>query len=135
MFGGGKEDKKFVAKIMDLAKNHNHLSIVDDKFGSPTFTFDFASGIKRLIQTDCFGTFHMVNAGKYCSRYEFAQAILDFAGIDDCQLIPVNSATFPLPAPRPRMEAARNLQCELRDWHWIPDWRASLRQYIKSTLL
>jgi len=135
MFGGGKEDKKFVSKIMDLAKTKNHLSIVDDKFGSPTYTFDFASGIKRLVNTGSYGTFHMVNNGKHCSRYEFAQAILDFAGIDSCQLNPVNSATFPLPAPRPRMEAGRNLQCELRNWDWMPDWRESLNQYIQSTLL
>ncbi|MHA1280209.1 MAG: dTDP-4-dehydrorhamnose reductase [Candidatus Helarchaeota archaeon] len=131
MFGGAKEDKKFVAKIISLAKNHDHLSIVNDKFGSPTFTFDFALGIKKLIQTDCFGTFHMVNAGKYCSRYEFAQAILNFAGINDCELIPVNSATFPLPAPRPRMEAGRNLQLELRNWECMPNWRKSLKKYIE----
>jgi dTDP-4-dehydrorhamnose reductase len=133
MFGGGKEDKKFVAKIIKLAQNHDQLTIVDDKFGTPTYTVDFASGIKRLVKTGCFGTFHMVNKGRYCSRYEFAQAILDYSDIEDCRLEPVNSAMFPLPAPRPRMEAARNLQLEIRKWDWMPEWRVSLENYINKT--
>jgi dTDP-4-dehydrorhamnose reductase len=135
MFGGGQEDKKFVAKIMDLASQKDQLCIVDDKFGSPTYTFDIASGIKNLVQTGCYGTYHMVNCGGYCSRFEFAQAILEIAKINNCELIPVNSATFPLPAPRPRMEAARNYQLELRNWDWMPAWRKSLENYIQTTLL
>lgn len=135
MFGGGVEDKKFVAKIMELAMGRDQLSIVDDKFGSPTYTRDISRGIINLFQTGLYGTYHMVNTGGYCSRYEFAQAILQSAGITHCELLPVSSAAFPLPAPRPRMEAARNLQSELRDWHWMPAWQEALDDYIRTTLL
>lgn len=135
MFGGGKEDKKFVAKIMDLASERTHLSVVNDKFGSPTYTRDFADGIEQLLQTGLYGTYHMVNSGGYCSRYEFAQAILEFAGITTCSLQPVSSAEFPLPAPRPRMEAARNYQLELRNWEWMRPWREALEEYVQTVLL
>ena len=37
MFGGGSEDKNFVAKIIDLARSRDKLTVVDDKFGSPTY--------------------------------------------------------------------------------------------------
>ena len=43
MFGGGPEDKKFVAKIIDLARQRDQLTIVDDKFGSPTYTYDIST--------------------------------------------------------------------------------------------
>jgi dTDP-4-dehydrorhamnose reductase len=135
MFGGGKEDKKFVPKIIELASERDSLTIVDDKFGSPTYTFDISSGIEKLIQTGMYGKYHMVNRGKYCSRLEFAQAILDMVGNNSCKLIPVSSAAFPLPAPRPRMEAARNYQLELRNWDWMPDWRDALKRYIDLKLL
>ena len=134
MFGGGRQDKKFVAKILDLAAERSSLSVVDDKLGSPTYTCDFASGIERLAQTGLYGTYHMVNTGSYCSRYEFAQAILEFAGITTCSLHPVSSAEFALPAPRPRMEATCNYQLELRGWNWMRPWRDALREYITETL-
>lgn len=135
MFGGGPEDKKFVAKIMELAAQRPALTVVDDKYGSPTYTCDIAAGIERLLHTGIYGTYHMVNTGGYCSRYEFAQAILAYAGNTTCALKPVNSATFPLPAPRPRMEAARNLNLELRGFHWMRPWREALQDYVQNTLL
>ena len=132
MFGGGKEDKKFVAKIMELALQRDQLKIVNDKFGSPTYTVDIANCIKELISTNIYGTYHMVNTGGYCSRFEFAQAILEFANITSCTLQPVNSATFPLPAPRPRMEAARNYQMELRGLDWMRPWKEALKEYVTT---
>lgn len=135
MFGGGLEDKKFVAKIIELAMERDQLNIVDDKFGSPTYTRDISRGMIELVKTGLYGTYHMVNTGGFCSRYEFAQAILSSAGIIDCELHPVSSAAFPLPAHRPRMEAARNLQAELRNWHWMPKWQETLKDYIRTVLL
>jgi len=135
MFGGGREDKKFVAKIMDLATQRPELTAVDDKWGSPTYTHDIASGIELLLHTGLYGTYHMVNTGGYCSRFEFAQAILKFAGNTTCALKPVSSAMFPLPAPRPRMEAARNLNLELRGLNWMRPWQEALQDYIQQNLL
>jgi dTDP-4-dehydrorhamnose reductase len=135
MFGGGREDKKFVAKIMDLATGRPSLTIVDDKFGSPTYTLDIASGIEQLLHTGLYGTYHMVNTGGYCSRFEFAQAILEYAGNTSCKLEPVKSAWFPLPAPRPRMEAARNLNLELRGFNWMRPWQEALKDYVQQVLL
>ena len=135
MFGGGREDKKFVAKIMDVAAQRPSLNVVSDKFGSPTYTCDIANGIERLVGAGLYGTYHMVNTGGYCSRYEFAEAILECAGNTTCSLQAVSSAQFPLPAPRPRMEAARNLQLELRGWNWMRPWREVLKEYVQGTLL
>ncbi len=135
MFGGGKEDKKFVAKIIELARQRSQLKIVDDKFGSPTYTVDMARGIMRLIETGMYGTYHMVNPGAPASRDEVAQKILEYAGVDTCELVPVSSAEFPLPAARPRMEAGRNYLLELHGWNWMRPWQIALREYITTTVL
>ena len=134
MFGGGPEDKKFVAKIMELAAQRPSLCIVDDKFGSPTYTLDIACGIERLLHTGLYGTYHMVNSGAYCSRFEFAKAIVHYAGSAACELRPVSSAMFPLPAPRPRMEAGRNLVLELRELDWMRPWREALQEYVQAMM-
>jgi dTDP-4-dehydrorhamnose reductase len=135
MFGGGPEDKKFVAKIVELARQRPNLTVVDDKWGSPTYTHDIASGIEQLFHTGWYGTYHMVNTGGYCNRYQFSQKILEYAGITTCEVLPVNSAKFPLAAPRPRMEAARNMALDLRSSNWMRPWPEALQSYVQTVLL
>jgi dTDP-4-dehydrorhamnose reductase len=132
MFGGHAKDKKFVAKIVSLARQRPSLNIVDDKFGSPTYTADLSRGLLDLIETGLYGTYHMVGTGDYCSRLDFAQSILECAGIESCELLPVSSAAFPLPAPRPRMEAAQNYHLELIGRNSTRPWRESLREYVQG---
>jgi dTDP-4-dehydrorhamnose reductase len=132
MFGGRTEDKKFVAKIIAAARSKPFLTIVDDKYGSPTYTDDMSRGILNLIKTGWYGTYHMVGTGGYCSRLEYAQAILGFAGVRSCELRPVSSAAFPLSAPRPRMEAGRNYNLDLMGANWMRPWRAALQEYVQQ---
>ena len=132
MFGGRTEDKKFVAKIIAAARSKPFLTIVDDKFGSPTYTADMSRGMLNLIKTGWYGTYHMVGTGGYCNRLEYAQAILDYAGVRSCELRPVSSAAFPLSAPRPRMEAGRNYLLDLMGCNWMRPWRAALQDYVQQ---
>jgi len=134
MFGGGPEDKKFVAKIIELARSRPQLKVVNDKFGSPTYTRDFAAGILRLLGTGLYGTYHMVNIGAPASRAEVARRILEYAGITNCELLPVSSAEFPLPAPRPRMEAGCNYMLKLHEMQWMRPWENALQDYILTTM-
>jgi dTDP-4-dehydrorhamnose reductase len=131
MFGGYTKDKKFVAKIISLAKERSVLTIVNDKFGTPTYTADLARGVLKLIETGLYGTYHMVGSGEYCSRLELARAILDYAGIRSCELQPVSSAAFPLSAPRPRMEAGLNYHLALMGKDWTRPWREALEEYVR----
>ena len=134
MFGGGREDKKFVAKMIDLAKERDVLRAVDDKFGAPCYTKDISQRCLDLLQTGAYGTYHAANSGM-CSRYEMARAIVEYAGVTSCTVEPCASTEFPLPAPRPRMEAIEGLHARLIG---LPDqrpWQDALRDYIENNLL
>src|SRR5208337_23521 len=62
MVGGWEIDKKFVYKIVQQLKGgEGALKVVSDKFGSPTFTKDFARNIVALVKTDRYGLYHMTN--------------------------------------------------------------------------
>ena len=134
MFGGGPEDKKFVAKMIELARGRDVLKAVDDKFGSPCYTRDISSRCLELLASDRFGTYHSANDG-HCSRFEMAAAIVEFAGVEGCTVEPCSSAEFPLPAPRPRMEAIQGLHAPLIGLAQLRPWREALRAYIHDTLL
>jgi dTDP-4-dehydrorhamnose reductase len=133
LFGGGQKDKKFVGMIIDRARTRTELMVVNDKFGSPSYTRDLSSGILQLVETRQYGTYHMVNTGSASSRYEIAQKILKYAKIDTCRLIPCSSAHFPLAAPRPRMEAGQNFNLELMGLGLMRPWQDALREYIETT--
>lgn len=134
MIGGGKRDKKFVGKIARLIlEGRNPLQVVNDKFGSPTYAKDLLLGIRDLIETGYFGVYHMVNKG-CCSRYDVALSMADVLGRTDISIIPIASSYFPLPAPRARSEAMRNLKLELLGIDKMRPWQEALREYITTEL-
>ena len=64
-------------------------------------------------------------------RWEIAKEIVK--GLDkvgDIEVVPISSAEFPLPAPRPRSEMLRNLKLELLGLDEMPHWKEALRTYI-----
>ena len=138
IFGGGPQDKKFVARMIELARERDRLEVVDDTFGSPTYTVDLSEAIYRFLQSggfeSNFGRYHC--AGRGCvNRLELAREIFSIAGIKDCELVPVSSDRFDLPAPRPRMEALGNYALDLMGLHLMRDWRVALRDYITTTFV
>ena len=132
VFGGGLHDKKFVGKILAQARERSDLRAVDDKFGSPTYTVDFARGLARLSESGPYGTYHLVNTGQPASRYDVARHIVQAAGLKHCQVLSVSSDVFPLAAPRPRMEAGRNDQLERRGLNWMRPWTEALEEYART---
>ena len=132
LFGGGRDDKKFVAKIVERARGSREIKAVNDKFGSPTYTADLARGICGFIESGLYGKYHCTNTG-CVSRLEMAREIVTAAGIENCSLVGVSSDEFPLPAPRPRMEALRNYGFELLGLAPMRGWKEALGEYVAST--
>lgn len=131
MIGGGKKDKKFVAKIYKLIKEKREISVVTDKRGSPTFTEDFARGIIAITKTGRYGIYHMANQGS-CSRFEIAQKIVENLG-EKIKLKPITSDAFPLPAPRPDSEVLYNFKLHLlRMKDLMPSWEEALKKYLNT---
>jgi dTDP-4-dehydrorhamnose reductase len=134
MVGGGRADKKFVGKIVrQVNDGATHLRAVADKIGSPTYAPDLLAGIKRLLPSEHYGLFHMVNEGA-CSRYEVAVAVCELLGYEHLSVEPVSSAYFPLPAPRARSEAMRNYKLELLGMEPLRSWRDALDHYVRLEL-
>jgi len=132
MVGGWEFDKKFVYKIIQqLRQGKEELKAVSDKFGSLTFTRDFAVNLMPLLNTNYFGIYHMANKGT-CSRYDIALKIVELMGLNNkVRVIPISSDQFPLPAPRPRSEMLDNPKLNLLGLNNMPHWQESLAEYIK----
>ncbi len=123
----GLGGRGFVSKILDLAAARDEISVVDNEFGSPTFCDDLADSILDLIDTGAFGTYHLVNEG-WCSRFEFARAILEVAGQDHVVVRPIDY--FERAAKPPAFSPLRNF-CGAELGIRLPPWRAGLERYFE----
>ncbi len=78
MGGGPRKDKKFIQKIMQQIKDgKTELFVVNDKFGTPTYTYDFARNVNLLLQTKFWGVYNMV-CGGVTSRLEVVRELRQF---------------------------------------------------------
>ena len=92
--------RNFVQSILGAAANGKALRVVTDEVANPTYTNDLAEAISALIATGRYGTYHLVNTG-FCSRYEFARAVLDCAGYASLPVQPITSREWPRPSTPP----------------------------------
>ena len=132
MIGGHERDHKFVAKIIaQVRSGATVIRAVADKFGTPTYTEDFASNLLALVETPYTGLYHMTCEGAG-SRLDVAREILDFFNRDEVELIAVDSSYFEAEyfAPRPVSEMMRNYKLQLRGLNQMRPWRDALHAYL-----
>lgn len=67
----GSNGKNFIKTMLNLAKNHDKLTVVNDEIGSLTYTVDLAKLLCDRALSDKYGIYHATNEG-ICSWYDFA---------------------------------------------------------------
>ncbi|KHE92596.1 MAG: NAD(P)-dependent oxidoreductase [Candidatus Scalindua rubra] len=135
MMGGGRnKEKKFIYKILQqIAAGKKTIYAVDNRWGTPTYTYDFAMNLFKLLKTEKYGTYHMVCEGDG-TRYDVAKEILHICNRDDITLTPVESDYFKDDyfAPRPVSEMMYNKNLRELGIHNMRPWKESLNDYIHN---
>ena len=124
----GPGGNNFVEKILRAAETRPSLNVVSDEVGSPTYTADLVRATQAVCATGAYGTYHAVNTG-VCSRYEFAQSIVSYAGLDTA-IEPCGAADFPSTAPRPADSVVSNAKLERVSGFTMPPWQEALQDYM-----
>ena len=117
----------FPSTILRLAAERDQLSVVDDQVGCPTFTAHLAGAVLALGAERAVGVVH-VAAGGHCSWYEFAEAIVEAAGVA-CEVKPAGTDDLDRPAPRPAYSVLRSERPGLPR---LPDWRDGLAGFMAA---
>jgi len=135
MMGGGREkEKKFIFKILkQIGAGKREIFAVTDKLGTPTYTYDFAMNLFLLMNTDKYGTYHMVCEGSG-SRYDVAKEILSICGKRDVKLTKVTSEFFAEEyfVTRPYSEILINRNLARQGLNHMRPWREALKEYIET---
>ena len=126
VFGKGKN---FIKTMLNLGKNHDHLTVVNDQYGTPTYTYDLARLLVDMIETDKYGNYHATNEGGYITWYDFACEIFRQAGMD-VGVEPVSSAQYAAKAKRPENSRMNKQKLVDNGFEPLPDWKDALRRYL-----
>ncbi len=127
----GLKGKNFVEAILLKAAVGEHLRVVNDQVGAPTYSVDLAATIEKIVERGGGGIYHATNQGE-CSWFDFAREILRQAGVNGVRVSPLSSAELDRPAHRPRNSRLRNARLEQEGLSLLPPWQDALGRYIAS---
>ena len=126
--GASGKEGNFVYTILNKAKKGEPIKVVNDIFMSPTYTYDAAKEIWRIILEEKFyGIYHVTNKG-FCSWYEFAVKILEIANIR-ADIKPISHTELKMKAKRPLwspLGSKKGIE--------LPPWQEALERFIKIDL-
>ena len=117
--------KNFIHAILNGAKAGKPLRVVTNEVANPTYNDDLTDAIVRLIGTQRYGIYHLVNEGS-CSRYQFARYFLDKAGFQDMPVEGISSHQWLRPSKPPMYAglenmAGKHIGISLRPWQEAVD--------------
>jgi len=128
--GASGKGGNFVETMLRLANEQDELRVVEDQIFSPTYTKDLARKIAQLINTECYGIFHITNKGA-CSWYDFTQEILRLAKLKT-PVVPIASDQYPQEARRPHYSVLDNYHLRLLGMDDLRPWQEALEDYMMS---
>ena len=122
----GEYGKNFVYTMLNLAKTHDTLTVVNDQVGRPTWTNTLAQFMLYVVKNQAaFGTYQLSNDDS-CTWYEFAREILKDT---DTKVLPVTSAQYPQKAKRPA-HSIMSLDKAKATGFVVPTWEEVLEKFL-----
>lgn len=124
----GEYGKNFVYTMLNLAKTHDTLTVVNDQVGRPTWTNTLAQFMLYVVKNQAaFGTYQLSNDDS-CTWYEFAREILKDT---DTKVLPVTSVQYPQKAKRPAHSIMSLDKAEATGFV-VPTWEEALGKFLRS---
>jgi len=126
--------KNFVKTMLMLGDTKDEISVVADQRGCPTWAYDLATAIVRLVTQNgtktVHETFHFTNEGQI-TWHDFATAIMEIGG-KHCKVNPITTDQYPTKAKRPAYSVLDLNKIKDYTGMKIPFWRESLIKCIEE---
>ncbi len=126
----GIRGQNFLKTMLALALKdpQREIKIVNDQFGSPTWSYRLALQIARLIESEGNGTYHATSTG-YCTWYELATYFLGRMGFPH-SFVPCTTAEYPTPAVRPINSILENKRLREAGINLMQGWKTDLDEFV-----
>jgi dTDP-4-dehydrorhamnose reductase len=127
----------FVKSMLRIAQDRDEINVVFDQAGTPTYAYDLADTILKILPGIGDGTFnigkvkgiyHYSNEG-VASWYDFARSIFEMRNIP-LKVNPILSSGYPTPARRPAFSVLDKSKIKQAFGIEIPYWKDSLAKCL-----
>ncbi|MDH4212235.1 MAG: dTDP-4-dehydrorhamnose reductase [candidate division WOR-3 bacterium] len=128
----GKNSNRYISKFLVAEKKPGSIDVICDQFASLTYIDHLAEAILRVIKSDNYGIYHIVNSG-VASWLDFvlrAKKIMRFR----TTVRAVKTEELNLPAKRPRFSPLASHSYEFLFACQMKSWEEALNEFIKSII-
>lgn len=137
----GKNGKNFIKTMLNVAKTHDKITVVNDQIGTPTYTLDLARLLVDMIETEKYGCYHATNEGGYISWYDFTKEIFRQAvamgrneyAEDQVTVSPVTTEEYGISkAARPFNSRLDKSKLVENGFTPLPTWQDAVKRYLQE---
>ena len=127
----GETGANFLRTMLRLALRTpaTPIRVVDDQWGSPTWSGSLARQIQALLGRFTPGLYHATSQG-HCTWCRLADRFLECAGVDH-EVVPIATADYPTPARRPANSILDNRNLRALGIDVMPNWEDDLVAFAR----
>jgi len=128
----GMSGRNFLKTMLTLAlKNPDReIKVVNDQYGSPTWSHRLALQIAKVIDKNFRGTYH-ASAEGYCSWYDLAKYFLEKMGVPHA-VVSCSTDEYPTPARRPKNSILENQRFKKKNINIMAPWQDDLDRFVAA---
>jgi len=126
----GRRGQNFLKTMLRLALQEPPVPIrvVNDQFGSPTWSYRLAQQLAALIAAGGQGIYHATAEG-YTTWYGLATTFFQAMGLD-ISVTPITTAEYPTPARRPQNSILENQRLKDQGLNLMRPWQDDLQEFV-----
>ena len=126
----GKNKENFITSITKKAIQKTPLNIINDQWGSPTWTKDIATTILSIIKKPIpYGCYHLRNEG-ITNWYNYAKYICKIQNLST-SIKAIKTENYKTPAKRPLNSKLNNKKLKKQSYI-LPDWKTAVKLFIEN---
>jgi dTDP-4-dehydrorhamnose reductase len=128
-FRASRKGHDFPRLMLRRSHEQAEVRVVNDQYGSPTYTRDLAGKVREIIERAApYGIYHVTNQGT-CTWFIFARRIFEIRGIQT-PLTPISTAESGTTIHRPRYSVLKNKKLQESGIPLLRSWEAALEEYF-----
>lgn len=126
----GINGSNFVKTAIKLTKGGKPLRVINDQYGTPTYTLDVVKQAWKLIQSGKPGLYNSSNQGE-ATWFEFAKEIISNLNLK-AEVLPIDTKDYPTPAKRPHYSVLENHLLKLNNLDIMKIWKEALKDFTNN---
>jgi dTDP-4-dehydrorhamnose reductase len=126
----GINGHNFLKTMLKLALNNprDQIRVVNDQYGSPTWSYGLALQIRRIMDIHEGGIYHATAEG-YCTWFDLAEYFLNKMQVSHT-IIPCTSEEFPTRAKRPKNSILENRHLKEKGINMMSQWQDDIDRFV-----